>query len=237
MAGHFYYWKIKKYFDWGGQNTDVQACATQKTAGQKHKAEMQRYDVGLPMKEVAIDLMGPFLKSEDGNKYVLVLVDSFSKWMEAHAVPNIESKTIAEKLVMEFISHFRIQVQIKSDRGKQSDCELLRNRCQLRVVDHEIYTAFHPLGNSRVENMVKVVGNLKAVFCRRYREFDKNLPLLILAYQSAVHEVMGFPSNFIMTGWEIALPFDIMLGTLQDGEKDHSTRVHTETTVKIRDMF
>ena len=85
-------------------------------AERKHKAEMRRYDVGLPVEEIAIDLMGHFPESEDGNKYVLVVVDSFSKWMEAYAVPNIEAKTIAEKLVMEFILHFGVPVQIVRQR-------------------------------------------------------------------------------------------------------------------------
>ena len=62
-----------------------------------------------PMKEIAIYLMGLFPEAE--NKYVLVVVDRFSKWMEMYAAPNIEAKTIAEKLVMEFISCFGIPVQ------------------------------------------------------------------------------------------------------------------------------
>ena len=52
-------------------------------------ASESRYDVGFPMKEVAIDLMGPFSKSDSGNKYVLVVVDSFSRWMEAYPISNM----------------------------------------------------------------------------------------------------------------------------------------------------
>ena len=70
-AGHFYYWKtlkkVMRYFNWGGINTDVivycqacPVCATRKTAGRKQRAEMKCCDVGLPMEEIAIDLMGPF---------------------------------------------------------------------------------------------------------------------------------------------------------------------------------
>ena len=136
MAGHFYYWKTLKkvthYFSWKGIIIDVRVycqacpvCATCKTAGQKQRAEMKHYDVGLPMEEIAIDLMGPFPKSETGNKNVLVVVDSFTKWVEAYPVPNIEEKTIAEKLILEFISHFDFPLEIKSDRGKQFKCELL----------------------------------------------------------------------------------------------------------------
>ena len=50
-----------------------------KMARRKHKAEMRQYDVDVPLEEIAIDLNGPFLESEDSNKYVLVVVDSFLK--------------------------------------------------------------------------------------------------------------------------------------------------------------
>ena len=53
---------------------------------------MYWYDFGSPMEEVAIDLMGPFPESEMGNKYFLVIVDFFSKWMEEYPVPNIETR-------------------------------------------------------------------------------------------------------------------------------------------------
>ena len=64
-----------------------------------------------------------------------------------------------------------------------------------------------------------VVGNLFAVFCHIYREWDENLPLLTLAFRSTVREVTGFTSNFVMTGREVSLPLDIMMGTYQDTNK------------------
>ena len=83
----------------------------------------------------------------------------------------------------------------------------------------DVYS-FSPLkGNSRVVRKVIVVGKLIAIFCQIYREWDKNLPLLNLAYRSTVHEVTDFTPNCIMTGREIALPLDIMLCTIQDSEK------------------
>ena len=229
-SGHFYFWKtvkkVKKFFTWGGLNKDVQiycrachVCATKKTAGRQQKASMRRYDVGSPMEEIAIDLMGPFPESEMGNKYVLVVVDSFSKWMEAYAIPNIEAKTVAERLVLEFISRFGVPMQIKSDRGRQFECELFREMCVMLDVSHKMSTPFHPQGNSRVERMVKVVGNLISAFCETYKEWDKNLPLLTFAYRSTVHEVTGFTPNFVMTGREISLPLDVMLETLNPEEK------------------
>ena len=89
----------------------------------------------------------------------------------------------------------------------------------LLEVEHKMSTPFHPQGNSRVERMVKVVGNLISAFCETYKTWDKNLPLLTLAYRSTVHEVTGFTPNYIMTGREVSLPLDIMFGSLTDQEK------------------
>ena len=150
-SGHFYFWKTlnkaKKYFSWGGMSKDIQTycqachtCATRKTAGRSQKAKMRRYDVGFPMEEIAIDIMGPFPESERGNKYVLVVVDSFSKWMEAYPIPNIEARTVAERLVLEFVSRFGVPFQIKSDRGRQFECELFREMCLLLDVGHKTAT-------------------------------------------------------------------------------------------------
>ena len=114
--------------------------------------------------------MGPFPESDNGNKYVLVVCVCV---MQAYPVPNIEAKTIAEKLVLEFISRFGVPLQIKSDLGKQFDCELFRAMCKLLDFDHKMSTPFNPQGNSRMERMV---GNLIATFCQSYRECDKSLP-------------------------------------------------------------
>ena len=247
-SGHFYYWKtlnkVKKHFTWGGLNKDVQVycqachvCATRKTAGRNRKAEMRRYDVGFPMEEIAIDLMGPFPESESGNKYVLVVVDSFSKWMEAYPIPNIEAKTVAERLVLEFISRFGVPLQIKSDRGRQFDCELFKEMCILLDVEHRMSTPFHPQGNSRVERMVKVVGNLISTFCRTYREWDRNLPLLTLAYRSTVHDVTGFTPNFIMTGREMSLPLDIMMGALPTSDRKNVPEYVQSLQVRMETCF
>ena len=131
---------------------------------------------------------------------MLVVVDSFIKWIEAYPVPDIEAKTIAEKLVLEFISPFGVPLQIESDRGKQFNCELFSAICELLEIDHKMSTPFHPHGNSRVERMVKVVGNLIPTFCQSYQESDRNLPLLTLAYRSSIHEVTGCTINFVIRG-------------------------------------
>jgi hypothetical protein len=43
---------------------------------------------GFPMERVHLDILGPFNPSENGNRYILMMVDQFSKWVEMAVIPD-----------------------------------------------------------------------------------------------------------------------------------------------------
>jgi len=51
-------------------------------------APLQQYQVRGPMEWVSVDILGPFPTTDNGNRYVLVAIDYFTKWPEAYAVPH-----------------------------------------------------------------------------------------------------------------------------------------------------
>ena len=69
---------------------------------------MAKYNVGSPMERIAIDVLGPLPITETGNKYILIVADYFTKWVEAYPMPNQEATTVAELLVREFICRFGV---------------------------------------------------------------------------------------------------------------------------------
>ena len=48
-----------------------------------------------PFWQVSLDVMGP-LPESNGQKYILLIGDQFSKWYEAVAMANQEAKTVAQ---------------------------------------------------------------------------------------------------------------------------------------------
>jgi hypothetical protein len=64
---------------------------------------MQIVHTGIPMERIAADIMGELPETENGNKYIVVVSDYFTKWTESFAMPNMEARTVAKIIVEEVI--------------------------------------------------------------------------------------------------------------------------------------
>jgi hypothetical protein len=60
---------------------------------------MYQYNVGALFEKIAIDVAGPFPRNDQGNRYLLIAMDYFTKWPEACGIPNQEASTVAGALV------------------------------------------------------------------------------------------------------------------------------------------
>ena len=61
--------------------------------------------------QVGMDLVGPLPESSNGNKYIIILTDYFSKWAEAGALPDKTAHGIA-KFIYSVVSYSMIEVEL-----------------------------------------------------------------------------------------------------------------------------
>ena len=73
-------------------------CTRRTGPNAKRIAPMQLVPSRMPMDRIATDILGKLPITENGNRYILVVSDYFTKWTEAIPMPNIESKTVAISL-------------------------------------------------------------------------------------------------------------------------------------------
>lgn len=103
------------------------------------------------MQIVAMDILGPLPVSAAGNKYILVFGEYFTKWIEAFAIPDQESETIARCFVDQFVCRFSIPHQLHSDQGRNFESAILADTCKLLGVDKTRTTPYHPSSDGFVE--------------------------------------------------------------------------------------
>ena len=98
-----------------------------------------------------MDFLGPFPISRKGNKYILVITDQLTKWVEAYAVPDQTSETTTVKLVEEFVARFGALLEIHTDQGRNFQSDMFRAVCKLLGVTQTRTTPYHPVSNGQVE--------------------------------------------------------------------------------------
>lgn len=67
----------------------------------------------------------PLPKTRQGNRYILVIGEHFTRWVEAYPIGDRTSNTIAEKLVRGFFLHFGIPLEIHIEQGRSFDSMLI----------------------------------------------------------------------------------------------------------------
>nr|GFA38243.1 reverse transcriptase domain-containing protein [Tanacetum cinerariifolium] len=96
-----------------------------------------------------IDFMGPFPSSR-GNKYILVVVDYLSKWVEAKELPTNDSRVVCNFLKNLF-ARFGAPRAIISDRGTHFCNDQFTKVMQKYGVTHRLATPYHLQISGQVE--------------------------------------------------------------------------------------
>jgi len=73
-----------------------------------------------------MDILSPFPSSTSGNKYFLVIVDCFTKWIEAFFLKNARAFMIAEMFVNQVISRHRARLELHTDQEKNFESRLFQ---------------------------------------------------------------------------------------------------------------
>lgn len=224
-SGHFgqskTLYKVKQRFIWYGMTEEtrnyVKTCRTcniNKKANVAAKGALGQYHAGSPMEKIHMDILGPLHESRLGNKYILVLIDQFTKWIEVFPLPDQTATTIAKTVVEGFTSRLGCPIQIHTDQGKNFDGKLFHSLCNLLEIVKSRTTPYRPSSNGQVERYNSLI--LQMIRCHlkgNQRDWDLNLQQLAGAIRSTENRQTGYTPNMMMLGREVIQPVDLLTGT------------------------
>ena len=137
--------------------------ACQKSGGRKSgkHAHLVSLPIIEPFQKIAMDIVGPLIRSKTGNKFILVMCDYSTKYPEAVPLKNIEAETIAEELG-KFFSQMGVPTEILTDQGSNFTSQLLKEVYRMLKIEPIRTSPYHPQTDGLVERTLKGAVSLRA---------------------------------------------------------------------------
>lgn len=161
----------------------ISNCTTcSKCKPQFYKPEVSRLiKATSPFERLSVDFKGP-LPSSSHNKYLLTIIDEFSRFPFAFSCPNMTSETVI-KCFSQLFSIFGMPAYIHSDRGSSFMSTDVRNFLHSRGIATSRTTPYNPQGNGQCERYNGIIWKSISLALN-----SKNLP--IAAWECVMHDAL-----------------------------------------------
>jgi hypothetical protein len=161
-----------------------------------------------PMEVVNIDTIGPLPPDEEGNSFILVIVDCFTRWVELYPLKDTTAALAARK-ILEFAGRFGFPTKFRSDQGSQFVNAIIQELLSILGSDHELSMAYSKEENGIVERMNREVNRhlRNMLWDNRVRDnWSFNcLPLIMRILNSEVKTATGCSPAQLLFGNAVEL--------------------------------
>jgi transposase InsO family protein len=223
--------RTRDNFYWPNMARDIKSYVQQCLDCQKRKwqgkitAPLGEFPpVSYPLERVGVDLI-ELSTTHSNNKYILTVIDHFSKYVSAYPLPNKSAETVTRAMV-QFISNNSVPKEIVSDRGSEFISELFTKTCKLLEAKNKFTTAYHPMANGLTEKANSTIKKTLSHLAKDDRfTWDDQLPTAVLAintsFQTSIQEI----PFFLFHGRDARLPFNQLINKeapINYAEEDYS---------------
>ena len=187
----------KAKWRWPGMNALVaQVCADcaqcRSWTQSKHAyAPLRSQPVNLPWDILQVDLITSFEVCEDGSRYILVTICTFTSFVLLQALPDKSAVTVADALWRTF-AIFGPPKTLQSDNGTEFLNEIVQQLIEAHGIEHRLIAAYAPRMNGHIERMVAVVSTLVRKLAHETgRPWSTLLPTTQLMLNSKTRHLTG----------------------------------------------
>ena len=217
---------VSAKFVWYGLAKQVNDWARQCLQCQKSKvhthtrAPLQKFEaVSRRFQHVHVDLVGPLPESK-GCRYLLTIIDRFTRWPEVVPLRDIEAKTVANAYVHNWVARFCVPDQMTSDRGAQFVSELWTAMSELLGTQLNPTTAYHPQANGLIERLHRT---MKAALKARLNSpnWIDELPWVLLGLRTTPKEDLNASPADLVYGGPLTVPGDFLPRSVDRPVQEH----------------
>ncbi|KAK5803374.1 hypothetical protein PVK06_031019 [Gossypium arboreum] len=169
-----------------------------------------------PFSMWGMDVIEPISpKASNGHRFIFVVIDYFTKWIEAASFANVTRTAVCKFLKKEIICRYGLPERIISDNATNLNNKMMKEVCEQFQIKHHNSSPYRPKMNGAVEaankNIKKIIGKMTET----YKDWHEKLPFALFAYRTSVRTSTGATPFSLVYGMEAVLPIEVEIPSLR----------------------
>ena len=229
-------------FYWKGMISDIKKWVTSCPQCVKHKRYqphkhglLQPIESNSPFQKIGGDIAGPFKRTQGGHKYILVVIDYFTNWIEAIPLKSLSADDAASAFFKAIISRHGCPQILIIDNGTHFQ-SIFKSLCKSFNIEIRRTPVTHHQAAGKVERFIQFMKNfLGTVINASMKNWDQMLDNVLFVYRVSFSRVLDDSPFFLLYGRDALLPQDLAMNLkLKQTEFDdiNSYRIHLLQTLK-----
>lgn len=224
---------VRKHFYWTGYFKDVENFVESCWECMKLKGKIPRQALAeMPIctkngEILSLDICGPFIQTPKGNKFVLTIIDQFSRFVQFYPLKTVSAEEVADKLI-HYISIFGAPREVLTDNGGAFIAHLQRRVQEVFGIKPTFTSNYHPQTNAKCERVHKQLKNCIKARCKDNNQWEDYVYLHAALYNANHHKSVGESPDFVMFGVDKAKLINYSMKESDNGR----LRSYTENRVR-----
>ncbi|CAJ2645722.1 unnamed protein product [Trifolium pratense] len=240
---------LRAGFYWPTMQADakehVKKCDKCQRHGDMHLAppnELKTLSSPWPFSWWGMDLLGPFPTAAGQNKYLIVAVDYFTKWIEAEPLAHITTFNVLRFFKRNILARFGIPQVVITDNGTQFTDKKVREFMTKIGTTQHFTSVEHPQTNGQAEAANRVIlRGLKRRLDEAKGKWTEELHSVLWSYRTTPHSTTGETPFRLTYGTEAVIPVETGASSFRtevplEGEDNHEMlREELDLLEELRD--
>ncbi|KHJ89406.1 integrase core domain protein [Oesophagostomum dentatum] len=194
--------------------TSCKVCQIRKDPEAYRVSEpLHRFEIPTrPWQRVHSDVIGPLPLTLQGNKFIIVFVDAFSKFIIAEPIPDQKANTTTDTFINRCIARFGTPEVLVTDQGTNYMSDTFRRTLNILNITHKTSTPYHHESNGQVERANRTLQEMISMATSDHPDnWDNIVHLITHAYNSAKNSSTQHSPHSVIHGLEPNDPFRMAL--------------------------
>lgn len=198
-------------------------CQKYKASNQKPEGLVQTPVISQRFETLSIDLFGPLPVTPQGYRWIFIIEDTMTKWVELFPLISATAIECAQTLLTEIFTRYGMPRKIISDNGVQFVSAVMQQVLSVLGIKQSLIPVYHPESNPVERKNKDLKVQLAILVNKNHQSWSEHLASVRFAMNTAKTSATGHSAAYLMFARE--------LRTFDDVNRDLRTIIASDTFV------